>query len=329
MAKSTAAVCMAIALSSLHLSSAASQPGQCKADTDCTTYGTGYSCISVQTDIAGITLASQCVLGSACGGNIAGKCPTFSSWSTSYQKIRPVCALVAAENCQNVTATTTVAPNTSTTAKPTTVECFSTTYSDGNSSVLVTGIYKCVDADIYESSNLGGIANLTAKQLKQCQGNTTAAGLCNGHGTCAPSSSLSSSYQCICNQGYSSSDNCLVAISNVCDNFGSCGSGNTCDSKTGQCICTGGTQGSQCSLCNASSSLACNGNGKCDALEGTCTCNSGYTGSLCDTKNSTSSGGSSGGTSGGSSTGGTTSAAYKTQGIQLLALAIGLLALVA
>ncbi|CAK4084576.1 unnamed protein product [Aphanomyces euteiches] len=316
-------LCTALAATA-HFVAAATLPGQCKTNKDCETYGSGYSCISVQTNIAGITLASQCVLGSACGGNIAGKCPTFSSWSSSYQKIQPVCAFTTADNCNNVIANTTEPPATtsSTTQSPSTVNCYGATFSANNESVIVNGIYKCIDSVLYSSNNLGGLRNLTDSQLKACQGNATSGGgLCNGHGTCAPVATLSSTYQCVCNQGYAASDNCLVAVSNVCDNFGSCGSGNSCDPKTGQCVCTGGTKGPQCSQCDASSSAACNGNGLCNANDGTCKCSPGYTGPLCGTKNTTAGGG----TGGGSAGGGNMNAA-NLHAVELVALAVGIVA---
>ncbi|OQR81750.1 hypothetical protein THRCLA_11448, partial [Thraustotheca clavata] len=236
---------------------------------------------------------SQCVLGTTCGGNSAGQCPTFSSWSSSYQKIQPVCAFVNVTNCVNFIKAGSEAKATSGSGSTSTVNCYQATFSANNISQVVSGIYKCVDSGLYVSQNLGAIKNLTTTQMDVCAGNlTTSVGaLCNGHGTCAPTAAFSSKYQCICNEGYSATDNCNVATSNVCNAFGSCGAGNTCDTTSKQCSCTTGTTGPQCSLCDptASSSVVCNGNGVCSS-SGTCTCNSDYTGSLCSrtaTTNST------------------------------------------
>jgi hypothetical protein len=259
----------------------AQQPGQCKTTPDCAQYGSGYTCVAVQSAIAGITLASQCVSGTTCGGNTPGQCPTFSSWSSKFQKIQPVCAFTNVTNCVNPIKDGSTA---SSAAGSTNVNCYQATFTANNVSQIVNGIYKCVDSGIYVSQNLGAITNLTTTQMDTCAGNTSTSGgaLCNGHGTCAPTIAFSSKYQCICNEGYSSSDNCNVATSNVCDSFGSCGSGNSCDTTSKQCSCSSGTKGPQCSLCDstAPASNQCGGNGVC-STEGVCKCNSGYTGSLC------------------------------------------------
>ncbi|KAF0684038.1 Aste57867_23959 [Aphanomyces stellatus] len=263
----------------------AAQPGQCINDKDCASYGSGYTCVSVQTTIANIAMASQCVLGTPCGGNNAGKCPTFSSWSTSYQKIQPLCAFVP------VTAANCVDPTQSNASTTNAVNCYVGSFSANNVTKTVNGIYKCVDVKMYQAQNLGAIQNLTATQLQACAGDASTGGaLCNNHGTCAPTGSLSPVYRCACNSGYSASDNCFNATSNACDNFGSCGAGNTCDATTASCKCAIGTRGDQCALCDATASNACtNGNGVCN-LNGTCTCNPGYVGSLCQTATTPSSG---------------------------------------
>ncbi|ETV96364.1 hypothetical protein H310_10522 [Aphanomyces invadans] len=265
----------------------AALPGQCKTDSNCAQFGQGYTCVSVQSNVAGIALASQCVLGSACGGNTPGKCPTFSSWTSKFQQIQPVCAFAPAENCvptrPPVLEGEEMAINPVTTANPASVNCYTATFTANNDTVKVQGIYKCLDAEIYTSQNLGGLQNLTDSQMQACQGNATDSftppALCNGHGTCSPVGSLSSTYRCVCNQGYSVDDNCLKAVSNVCDSFGSCGQGNTCDPTTGQCICSEGTTGPQCSLCDGSPA-ACSTNGACS--DGVCTCKDGYIGTFCE-----------------------------------------------
>ncbi|KAF0684039.1 Aste57867_23960 [Aphanomyces stellatus] len=268
----------------------AAQPGQCTNDNDCASYGNGYTCVSVRTTIQNAALASQCVSGLACGGNIAGKCPTFSSWSALYQKIQPLCAFVPVTNC---------IPTTATTASPKAngVNCYTASFAVNTTSVQVNGIYQCVDAGMYQSQNLGAIASLTTAQLLACKGDATNGGaLCNNHGTCAPANTFSSTFQCVCNNGFGGSDNCFKPTSNACDNFGSCGAGNACNATTASCQCSSGTRGNQCSLCDATATNACtNGNGVCN-LNGTCTCNAGYVGSLCQTVNQTATGGSSAGT---------------------------------
>ncbi|KAF0755390.1 hypothetical protein DYB28_001859 [Aphanomyces astaci] len=264
----------------------AATPGQCKATKDCAVWGQGYTCVSVQSSILGLTMTSQCVLGSACGGNIPGKCPTFGSWSGNYPKIQPVCAFAPAENCVATSAPASDAEsiNPVATPNPATVNCYAATFTANNESVTVQGIYKCLDSTIYTGQNLGGLRNLTDTQMQACNGTVTDSipnpSLCNGHGTCAPVGSLASTYQCVCNQGYSTDDNCLKATSNICDSFGSCGQGNSCDPGTGLCVCSEGTTGPQCSLCD-SSPRACSSNGVCTS-EGKCKCNVGYLGTFCD-----------------------------------------------
>nr|AIG56179.1 secreted protein [Achlya hypogyna] len=275
----------------------AQTPGQCKSTPDCAQYGSGYTCVAVQTAIAGIALASQCVLGTTCGGNTPGQCPTFSSWSSKYQKIQPVCAFTNVTNC---VAPIKAGDTASSASGSTSVNCYQATFTVNNITQVVNGIYKCVDSGLYVSQNLGAITNLTTTQMDVCAGNVSTSGgaLCNGHGTCAPSSPFSSKYQCICNEGYSPSDNCNIAVSNVCNAFGSCGAGNTCDTSSKQCSCSTGTKGPQCSLCDSTAPAAnqCNGNGVCNAA-GACTCNTGYTGSLCQ-KYAPSTGGSGSGKTG-------------------------------
>ncbi|RHY20078.1 hypothetical protein DYB35_012624 [Aphanomyces astaci] len=272
-----------------------SRPGICKgtgASADCAKYGQGYSCVAVESKVIGATLLSQCVRGNACGGNLNGRCPTFTNWPASIRRVQPVCAFSEVPNCDNAMnadGTSSVAVNDKT------VSCFGATFvSATNSSHTkkVNGIYKCVDQKLYREKNMGFL-DLTEKQLRACAGNVTtnnngvrvSLGLCNAHGTCAPKSSLSGEYGCICNAGYSANDNCFVAVGNVCDAFGQCGSNGACDPKSGKCVCKPGSTGNQCSKCDptAPAESVCTNRGSCD-VGGTCQCNVGFEGLQCETR---------------------------------------------
>jgi len=232
----------------------AQNTGQCKSTSDCKQYGDKYSCVSVQTSYPGLLLTSQCVAGNICSGNIPGNCPTFNSWSSTYQKIQPVCVFTKVSNCNNNNNNNTVT-------------CYNINSTEG--------IYKCIDIITFKQTNTSNL------NINNCQvNNTIPDNLCNGHGTCSPDSVFSTIYKCICNKGYSSTDTCKNPSSNSCNSFGSCGSGNTCSTITGVCECSSDKTGNQCSLCNSNSTNACNGNGKCNS-DGSCTCNKGYTGKFC------------------------------------------------
>ncbi|OQR93410.1 hypothetical protein ACHHYP_02557 [Achlya hypogyna] len=277
----------------------AQRPGYCSKTADCAKFGTGYSCVSVKSEVVGVSTLKQCVKGNVCSGNVAGACPTFTSWTPAkYRQIKPVCAFVAVPNCNQAMnaqgQVVQVRALRESAAKPAgNVTCFQVTFpgaDESDSPIKVNGIYQCVDETYFVSKNLG--QSLTSKQLKQCTGNTTASGgiskslgLCNSHGTCAPTNAFSNDYQCICSTGYSPNDQCFNATGNTCDAFGQCGLGR-CDVETGRCLCPPGTTGNQCSLCdplqnNNASVTMCNGQGSC-GLEGTCMCNATYTGSNCE-----------------------------------------------
>ncbi|RHY06120.1 hypothetical protein DYB36_007751 [Aphanomyces astaci] len=268
------------------------RPGICRgsgASADCTKYGTGYSCVSVESNIAGMSLLSQCVRGQACGGNVNGQCPTFTSWPASTRVVQPICAFTEVPNCENALnadGTSVVAANSNKT-----VACFEANFASGTLTKTVNGIYKCVDQKMYRDKAMGFL-DLTETHLKSCAGNITTdnngvrvnLGLCNSHGTCAPKSPLSSEYGCICNAGYTPTDNCFVAVGNVCDGFGQCGSNGACSPTTGQCVCKPGARGNQCSLCDATAPAesVCTNRGSC-GIDGTCLCTLGYEGLQCET----------------------------------------------
>jgi hypothetical protein len=266
-----------------------SRPGLCKGkgDSDCAKYP-GYTCVSVESGIPSIGMLSQCVKSTnPCGGGVAGPCPSFSSWPKTYRRVQPVCAFQEVANCVNAVDANGKPLKPSKNSEAMTVDCYQTTFN--NNTVL--GIYKCVDRKIFEETNMGGLA---AKQIKACDGNRTTPqgdlGLCNSHGTCAPTNAFSPEYKCICNAGYSINDKCLLAVDNVCDAFGQCGDKGSCDPKTGQCVCKKGAAGDQCSKCDpaASPEDVCNGptQGSC-GIDGTCQCKEGYEGIMCEKSVST------------------------------------------
>ncbi|TMW65908.1 hypothetical protein Poli38472_003673 [Pythium oligandrum] len=284
-------------------------PGRCLATKDCAVYGSGLECIAVDSNTKGLEKLSMCIpSGSICSGQIAGSCPTFSSWPATYRKVMTVCAFTVVENCDKqiavtVKQTTTGSGSGQTTGEGeitvgdssgsssnTTVECYKRTFTANNENKTVNGIYKCLDARKYIQENLGHITNLTNSHIISCGGDPTSTTpkLCSGQGTCSPKTAFVQEYECKCNAGYSGTL-CANVTSNVCSNLGQCGSSGTCVLTAGQtsgtCTCKAGSTGNQCSSCDASSSSACNGNGKCDS--GVCSCNSGYSGTLCADRTST------------------------------------------
>lgn len=244
-----------------------SKPGQCSATKKCKD---GSECVSVQNDVDGLSKASQCTLDPVCSGNQPGACPTFSSWPTSYQDIQSVCSFEDPGKCP--------ALGKSASEKDDTVDCFNMTISFDNSTFSQYGIYKCVTKALFDSSSKFPQA-LKEDALENCAGSneTEKPLLCNGQGTCAPKARFSGEFECLCNLGYSSDDNCLVATSNACNNFGQCGEGGQCNTSTGQCSCDEGIGGNQCSECE--SDEACLNGGTCSA--GVCTCAPGYKGTFC------------------------------------------------
>ncbi|KAF0691889.1 Aste57867_16973 [Aphanomyces stellatus] len=270
------------------------RPGSCRgtgASADCAAFGPDYSCISVESNIPGMTLLSQCVKGDACGGNVNGKCPTFTNWPASTRVVQPICAFAVVTNCNaalnldSSSASSTAAPNNKT------VSCFQATFVSGNQTQKVLGIYKCVDQQMYSANNMGFL-DLTPKHIQACAGNSTKSsngatsslGLCNAHGTCTPKAQFGSEYGCACNAGYASTDNCNIPVGNVCDAFGQCGSNGGGDPTTGQCVCKPGNQGNQCYQCDpaAAASVVCSNRGAC-GVDLTCVCQSGYEGLNCET----------------------------------------------
>ncbi|KDO31663.1 hypothetical protein SPRG_03582 [Saprolegnia parasitica CBS 223.65] len=287
----------------------ATQPGKCNTSKDCKT---GFQCVAVESDMTGVKMLRQCVKGVVCSGNVAGACPSFSNWKPeNYRLVEPVCAFAPAPNCNSaINAQGQVVQvrrslKETATAKPGNVTCYQMTYPsvDGSDPVKVNGIYRCVDKKIYLSQSLG--STYTQKQITSCAGNASTSGgvsvnlgLCNGHGSCAPTNSFSAEYKCICSTGYSINDNCFNATGNTCDTYGQCGLGN-CDIATGLCKCPVGSIGNQCSLCdptmnNKTDVTMCNGKGSC-GIDGQCVCNSGYAGANCATKVKVNSTGSSSG----------------------------------
>ncbi|ETV92174.1 hypothetical protein H310_13421 [Aphanomyces invadans] len=279
-----------------------SQPGVCNAGgTECKKFGTEYECVAVQSSAAGLSNLAQCVKkvsqdGSrVCVGNSAGVCPTFGAWPLKFRNVQPICAFVPDPKCTQATtangqvvAARMLQEATTTTKAP--VTCYRQEVPLTNGSVaLVNGIYKCIDRDLYRTKNYG--LEYTEKQIKACQGNTTngfSNGLCNGHGTCAPTSAFSTQYACKCNQGYDPKDNCNVPVGNVCDGLGQCGALGQCDPKDGKCICKPGSKGNQCADCDITSEAACSGpsNGKCGP-DAKCVCATGWGGPQCETKSVT------------------------------------------
>lgn len=260
---------------SVALTSAVSKPGQCSAKKKCSD---GAECVSVQNDVDGLSKASQCTLDPVCSGNQPGACPTFSSWPASYQDIQSVCSFQDPGKCPE--------PGEAASETDDTVDCFNMDISFDNSTFSRYGIYKCVTRALFERDTVFP-AELRADALENCAGSneTEDALLCNGQGTCAPKARFSGEFECLCNLGFSSEDNCLVATSNACNNFGQCGEGGECNTSSGQCSCEDGIGGNQCSQCETDE--ACKNGGTCS--DGVCTCAPGYKGQLCKKIDSTTS----------------------------------------
>ncbi|RLN97378.1 hypothetical protein BBJ28_00018349 [Nothophytophthora sp. Chile5] len=273
-------------------------PGRCVTTADCTTYGSNYACVSVDASVAGLEKMSMCIPGDqVCSGRIAGLCPTFMSWPAKYRVLQPVCAFVKVENCDeqyNVTVASSAGSNgtvddasditVSSVNTSGTVQCYSRNFTANGESVVVDGIYQCIDEAKYVANNGGYIQNITDTVMEQCGWNATSKTLCSGQGTCSPLVAFAQDYECKCNAGYNASDFCYAATSNACSSVSQCGTEGTCTLSSGNttssCACQAGATGNQCLLCDATASVVCNGHGTC-GTNGACTCSSGYSGTFC------------------------------------------------
>ena len=151
-----------------------SRPGQCGKNSD-DPCPEGATCTSVENDVSGLERTSSCVLDPVCAGNQNGQCPTFSAWPKSYRDIQALCAFTVPDNCAKDGGLGNDEDDT--------VTCYNQTISiSANETMTITGIYSCNDLSIYDASNLGHTANLTATQIEACQGETAEAGLCNFQG---------------------------------------------------------------------------------------------------------------------------------------------------
>jgi hypothetical protein len=289
------------------------KPGQCVNEDDCKNYGKDFACVAVESNYPGLEKLNMCISNKeVCSGTIAGGCPTFSSWPSKFQKVMPVCAFLEVDNCNkkfdvdknnNIVegskdADINVGDESASGSKASneTVECYTRNFTRGNEYKVVNGIYKCIDVSKYKELNGGHIQNFTDSQILGCGGNKTDANgravLCNGHGTCSPTSAFSEVYTCKCNKGFDAKDFCLKPVSNECSNLGQCGALGTCQldqSATGTCSCKDGAKGDQCATCDASKDT-CSDNGKCDAESGKCKCDEGYSGDFCQTASGNSDG---------------------------------------
>ncbi|KAF1334036.1 hypothetical protein FI667_g1853, partial [Globisporangium splendens] len=279
---STLAISAAIAHAATTTTTSADFPGQCSSTGGCSSYGSGYKCIAVDTNTPGLENLNMCIPGDACSGNSAGACPTFSAWPKAYRAVQPVCAFVPATNCKN--SESTEAGQTNGTA-----DCYTRSYTINSVTKEYNGFFSCVDRTKYLSLNPLNLtapllANLTTDLTTSCALSTTANTLCSGQGTCALTAALTPTFECKCNKGYDANANCSTASSNECSRLGQCGTEGTCtvadDQTTGTCTCEAGTTGFQCTKCDSTSAKACSGHGTCSSA-GVCTCATGYSGTFC------------------------------------------------
>lgn len=110
--------------------------GQCTNNDNCISLGSDYRCISVQTNVAGLVQTSKCIKGPVCVGNSYGSCPSFTTWSTKYQVLKPECSFSVVRNCKNKNSNNN------------TVDCY-----NSSSDNKIYGIYRCVDANTIKVNN--------------------------------------------------------------------------------------------------------------------------------------------------------------------------------
>ncbi|GAB9465509.1 hypothetical protein Gpo141_00002916 [Globisporangium polare] len=256
------------------------RPGICKDTTECSK---DYVCVALQTTRDSTVAVKQCLPkeneSDVCAGQLAGLCPTFSSWKAPYNAISSVCTYMPADNCAK-----------NATAESVKGELMCIVGAKDSSGKEIDAIYGCVDYDPKSNKLLFGDSDAgtkLAKTLKTADAlaetclntasNSTSGLLCSGQGTCLPNSIGSLEYKCKCNIGYDG-DYCEKVVSNKCALPGQCATG-VCNLTTKVCECAAGTTGPQCSQCDATSSDACNGKGTCSNT--TCACNDGWEGLQC------------------------------------------------
>ncbi|DBA04698.1 TPA: hypothetical protein N0F65_012281 [Lagenidium giganteum] len=268
--------------------SAKDRPGNCKDDKDCEK---GYACVSLQTTRSGTETVKQCLPrdqdADVCAGQLAGMCPTFSSWKSPYNAISSVCTYKPAKNCAGGSSTTSGSGS----ARKGELMCVpGATDTDGGA---LNVIYGCIDFDTKngkllfsaqeDGTKLAKKLDIANTLLKSCLNNATNSSsslLCSGQGTCVPTAVAKLEYKCRCNTGYTGSF-CDVVESNKCALPGQCETG-MCNLAKKQCECEEGTTGPQCSQCDATSEKACSSNGKC--VDKKCECSDGWQGAQCKVK---------------------------------------------
>lgn len=256
------------------------RPGICKDTTECSK---GYECVALQTTRDATVAVKQCLPkeneADVCAGQLAGLCPTFSSWKTPYNAISSVCTYKPADNCAK-----------NATGESVKGELMCVAGAKDASGKELEVIYGCVDFDPKNKKLLFGTADAAGKLATSLQtanavmetclntnANSTSGLLCSGQGTCLPTAVASLTYKCKCNVGYDG-DFCDRVVSNKCALPGQCATG-VCNLTTKECECAAGTTGPQCSECDATSSKACNGKGTC--ADKMCTCTEGWEGLQC------------------------------------------------
>lgn len=256
------------------------RPGICKDTPEC---AKNYECVALQTTRDSTVAVKQCLPkeneADVCAGQLAGLCPTFSSWKSPYNAISSVCTYKPAENCANGTSTESVKGE---------LMCVAGAKDIDGKSIDV--IYGCVDYDPKNKKLLFGDSDSASKLAKTLQtadalsescldtsANSTSGLLCSGQGTCLPTAVGLLTYKCKCNVGYDG-DYCQKVVSNKCALPGQCATG-VCNLTTKECECAAGTTGPQCSECDATSDKACNSKGKCSSKA--CVCEDGWEGLQC------------------------------------------------
>lgn len=258
----------------------ATRPGICKDTPEC---ATGFECVALQTTRDATVAVKQCLPkeneSDVCAGQLAGLCPTFSSWKTPYNAISSVCTYKPADNCANGTSTESVKGE---------LMCVAGAKDADGKDLDV--IYGCVDFDPKTKKLLFGDSDTASKLSKTLQSadalvescldtsaNSTSGLLCAGQGTCLPTAVGQLTYMCKCNVGYDG-DYCEKVVSNKCALPGQCATG-VCNLTTKECECAAGTTGPQCSECDTASEKSCNGKGTCSSKS--CVCNDGWEGLQC------------------------------------------------